>query len=125
MTLLVDEISISAAERLGLYLPDPKDRRVKPVVEAIKANPTHKHSAEDWARRVGASSRTIDRIFRAETGMSFEQWKRQAILLEALRQLSDGKSVTTVALNLGYESPSAFVAMFRRTLGTTPGKLFA
>ena len=56
--------------------------------------------------------------------MSFEQWKRQAILLQALRELSDGKSVTNVALDLGYESPSAFVAMFRRALGTTPGKIF-
>lgn len=124
MTLLVDEIALVAAEKIGLSLPRPTDRRVWEIVASVMADPSQKHSSEDWAGRVGASSRTIDRIFRAETGMSFDQWKRQAVLLEALRHLAEGKPVTTVAMDLGYESPSAFVAMFRRTLGTTPGKLF-
>jgi len=56
--------------------------------------------------------------------MTFGQWKRQAILLESIRKLSEGESVINVALDLGYESPSAFTAMFRRTLGVTPGKYF-
>lgn len=124
MTLLIEEIAVSAAEKMCLSLPEPIDRRVKKIVNAIKKTPSQKHSVEDWAKRINLSSRTIDRVFRKETGLSFDQWKRQAVLLEALRQLADGDSVTKIAIDLGYESPSAFVAMFRRTLGTTPGKLF-
>jgi len=56
--------------------------------------------------------------------MTFGQWKRQAILMESIRKLADGESVINIALDLGYESPSAFTAMFRRTLGITPGKYF-
>ena len=124
MTLLVHEIARMGAETISLSLPTPRDRRVQKIVASVMQEPSQKHSVEVWAGRVGASARTIDRIFKAETGLSFDQWKRQAVLLEALRQLANGKPVTSVALELGYESPSAFVAMFRRTLGTTPGKLF-
>lgn len=124
MTLLVEEVILSTAEQIDLSLPLPSDRRVESIVNSILASPTMRHSAGKWSNKVGASGRTIDRIFRAETGMSFDQWKRQAVLLEALRQLSEGKAVANVAFDLGYDSPSAFVAMFRRSLGTTPGRLF-
>jgi len=72
----------------------------------------------------GASSRTLARLFLAETGLTFRQWQQQARLLESLVRLADGQAVTTVAMEVGYDSTSAFIAMFRRVLGTTPKKYF-
>ena len=72
----------------------------------------------------GATSRTLTRLFRSETGLSFSQWRQQFRILEALRRLGRGQAVTTVALELGYDSPSAFIAMFRKALGKTPGQYF-
>lgn len=74
----------------------------------------------DAGRAAPGSAKTLYRRFRAETGISFVQWKRQAVLLHAVRLLGAGASVTRVALDLGYESPSAFTTMFRRSLGVTP-----
>lgn len=72
----------------------------------------------------GASARTLARIFREETGMTFGHWRQQIRLLAALERLAGGEAVTIVALECGYESPSSFIAMFRRALGVTPGKYF-
>ena len=102
----------------------PRDRRVKPIVDAILDDSESAATLADWSKRVGASERTIQRIFVSETGLHFSIWKRQAILLEALRKLSDGESVLNVALDLGYVSPSAFTHMFRQAFGVTPSRFF-
>lgn len=122
--LLIDELRNAMRNSLDLYLPRPKDRRVQKIVNSVFRNPANHMTAEDWAQLVGASSRTIDRIFRAETSMSFDRWRRQAALIEAIKLLEDGCSVTDVATRIGYDSPSAFISMFKRAIGTTPGKLF-
>ncbi len=124
MALIVDELSAASAAPGNFYLQQPRDQRVQPIVTAILGNPADERTRDDWSTIVGASSRTIDRIFQSETGMSFKQWKRQALLLESLRLLADGQPVTNVAIDLGYDSPSAFIAMFRRALGVTPGRQF-
>jgi len=67
----------------------------------------------------------LARLFLTETGMTFRQWQQQARLLDGLMRLAQGESVTSVALEVGYENPSAFIAMFRRTLGVTPGRYFS
>jgi AraC-like DNA-binding protein len=74
------------------------------------------------ARAVGASPRTLERLFIAETGLTYRDWCLQARLLQALRLLAAGQSVKSVAFDVGYRSPSAFVAAFRHALGTTPGR---
>ena len=74
----------------------------------------------DWAADCGASERTLARRFVAETGMTFGHWRERLRLMAAIPKLVDGQPVTRVALDLGYRSPSAFIAMFRRNLGTTP-----
>ncbi len=123
MTLILDEIrAVSVAP---LHLPEPKDPRLIKISTAIRANPADDQSLATWGRIVGASSRTLARLFLAETGLSFRQWQQQARLLESLVRLADGQAVTTVAAEVGYESTSAFIAMFRRALGTTPKKYFA
>jgi len=108
-----------------LHLPEPQDKKLAIVTEALKANPGDKRSAVHWARLVGLGPRTLARRFLAETNMTFGQWRQQARLLEALRRLAEGEPVTTIALDLGYENQSAFIAMFRKATGVTPGRYFS
>ncbi len=116
---------IAALPAQPLHLPEPADRRLRALTRALEADPADNRPLEDWGRAVGASPRTLARLFREETGLTFAGWRARLRLLRALQRLAAGEAVTTVALDLGYESPSAFIAMFRRTLGTTPGAYFA
>jgi AraC-like DNA-binding protein len=123
MMLILDEIrAVSVAP---LYLPEPTDPRLVQMSTAIRESPADNRSLDAWGRMVGASSRTLARLFLSETGLTFRQWQQQARLLESLVRLADGQAVTTVAMEVGYDSTSAFIAMFRRGLGTTPKKYFA
>ena len=108
-----------------LLLPTPRDPRLTRITEALTKEPADGRSLEEWGKFAGATGRTLTRLFTRETGMSFRQWRQQARLLEALRQLAGGETVSAVALNLGYESVSAFISMFRKALGTTPGRYFS
>ncbi len=108
-----------------LYLPTSSDRRLAPIITALSRNPSDRRDLGTWAKEVGASERTLSRLFSSQTGMTFRQWRQQVKLLEALGRLANGEQVTTVAIDLGYDSQSAFIAMFRKALGTTPGKYFA
>ncbi|MEK9725299.1 MAG: helix-turn-helix transcriptional regulator [Rhodospirillaceae bacterium] len=108
-----------------LHLPMPGDPRLKPIVDGLSTDPADRRSLDQWSRRAGASARTLSRLFVAETGMTFRDWRQQVRLLEALARLGDGQPVTAVAMDLGYDSQSAFIAMFKRALGRTPGKYFA
>jgi AraC-like DNA-binding protein/quercetin dioxygenase-like cupin family protein len=118
MTVLLERLE--SAPLASLYLPMPTDRRLRKVAMALLDNPGQSKSVQEWGREVGASARTISRLFPAETGMSFTQWQQNVRILEAVRRLSVGESVVNVALEVGYESPSAFVLMFRRATGKTP-----
>jgi len=103
-------------------------RRSKPAT-GIDRNPEIApvfHAQNGGAvNEVGASVRTLSRLFVADTGMTFRQWQRQARLLAALVRLAQREPVTRVALDLGYDSPSAFIHAFRRALGTTPRRYFS
>lgn len=98
----------------------PRDPRLVRICEAVLRNPADDHDLDYWARVGGLGRRTLTRLFRQETGLSFAEWRQQLRLLEALTRLTTGESVTSVALDLGYDSPSAFSAMFRKTLGISP-----
>jgi AraC-like DNA-binding protein/mannose-6-phosphate isomerase-like protein (cupin superfamily) len=108
-----------------LHLPMPRDARLQTVCRQVVARLGQDTDIETLAREAGMSSRSLARLFQRETGMGFLAWRQQARLAEALAQLSGGKPVALVASDLGYTSPAAFTAMFRRLLGTTPGKYFA
>lgn len=121
--LILDELR--AAPRQALGLVPPRDRRVAPLVQALLLEPGDPRGLADWAARLGASQRTIERIFLAETQLSFRAWRQQARLLQAVLRLAEGQPVTTVALDLGYASPSAFTFMFRQALGVSPSRYVA
>jgi AraC-like DNA-binding protein len=98
----------------------PEDSRALGVAEAFIANQADAPSLDALCRKVGVSVRTIQRIFRREVGMSFEFWRRQVRLMKGIELLVAGRSLKTVAAEVGYTQPSAFVELFRQTLGTTP-----
>ena len=79
-----------------------------------------RRSLASLGRAAGASQRTLQRLFAAETGLTFEKWRQRSRLIRSVELLSEGRKVTRVALDVGYDSPSAFIAMFRRELGSTP-----
>jgi len=118
VAVLVDELADLPAAPLDL--PLPRDRRAMAVAEALIDTPADNRDLEAWGLRVGASDRTLARLFRKETGLTFGRWRQRRRLLAALERLAAGEPVTAVALDLGYESPSAFIAMFRRALGAPP-----
>jgi AraC-like DNA-binding protein len=120
--VLIDQLRVLRA--VPLQLPQPADPRAARVAALLAANLASALSLQTIARRTGASPRTIERLFRAETGMTFDKWRERLRLLHALRRLAAFEPVTNVALELGYSSPSAFIAMFRRAFGTTPSRYF-
>lgn len=118
MRLLLAELR--AAPRLPLSIPMPADPRLLRLCGSLLRHPQSDATLEHWAEHVGASARTMARLFRRQTGMTFGAWRQQARLVEALSQLAGGAPVGRVAERLGYRSASAFTQMFRRALGRTP-----
>lgn len=108
-----------------IELPLPTDDRARAVAETLLANPTDQRSLQDLARQVGSSPRTLLRIFVAETGLTFNQWRTNARLQAAMAFLAEGLPVATVADRVGYATASAFVVAFRRVTGHTPAAYFA
>jgi AraC-like DNA-binding protein len=104
--------------------PLPTDDRARHVAEAILADVTDGRPLAAWGRAVGASARTLARLFAADTGMGFGRWRSTARLAAALPLLASGTAVGTTAHRVGFATPSAFVAAFRREVGTTPGDYF-
>jgi AraC-like DNA-binding protein len=91
----------------------------------VLKSPADGVAATVLARQCGLSSRTLERLFRAETGMRFGLWRQKAKLLESVRLLVQGGSVTDAALESGYSSVSAYIAAFKQTFGCTPGAMEA
>ncbi len=122
---LIDVIldQFEALASVPLQLKTPKDPRAVRVAEMLEADPASAEPLAAIAKRAGASTRTIERLFRAEAGVSFQQWRQRLRLIHSLKLLAAGESVTNVALEAGYSSTSAFIAMFRRELHTTPRKI--
>lgn len=120
---LLDQLR--SLDAIPLQLPWPSDERARRAADWLRSHPDEPGLIKQVARKVAASPRTLERHFHQETGMTFGKWRQQLRLLHALRLLAEGRSVMTVALRVGYESTSAFIAMFKRILGTTPRRYFA
>ena len=122
VAVLLDEIR--SAPTAPLHLPTPRDERALRVAKAFREDPSVRRSTSDWAKIAGASERTLERLFVRDVGTTFGRWQQQARLLHALEVLASKGSVTDAALETGFETPSAFIAMFRRAMGTTPARYF-
>ena len=112
---------LKPAPALQFHLPQPGDERLRDVTAILAEDPGSDRTLAELGRAVGAGERTLSRLFRAETGMTFPQWRAQLRLHHSLTLLASGLSVTAAAITCGYSTPSAFTAAFHATFGTTPG----
>lgn len=117
--VLLDQLRVSPQQ--PLHLPRPREPLLRAVCAFLQADPSDDRTLADLGREVGASDRTLSRLFRGDLGMTFPQWRTQLRLHHALVLLAEGKPVTTVAHRCGWSSASAFIDVFRRTFGHTPG----
>ena len=118
--LLVD--LLLRARPVDLVLPLPIDRRALAFADQVQAAPADPAGLANLARRAGASLRTLQRHFPAETGLTLEAWRQKARMIAAAAALSGGAPVAVTAADCGYESPSAFITAFKRQFGVTPGR---
>jgi AraC-like DNA-binding protein len=102
----------------------PRDDRARQVADALTADPADDRDAAAWAREVGASERTLSRLFVAETGVSLGRWRTRLRVRTALELLADGIPVAVAGRQIGYRTTSAFIAAFRREVGVTPSQCF-
>lgn len=106
-----------------MHLPMPRDARAIRVARALLSQPDADGNLDDWAERSGASRRTLARLFRLQTGFSFNEWRARLRAIDGLARLSDGSAVGAAAQSVGYASASAFTAMVRRSLGAAPRRM--
>ncbi|TCM70812.1 AraC-like DNA-binding protein [Acinetobacter calcoaceticus] len=123
LELILDEVRWLPT--LPFNLPEPKTPSLVQFCQHVR-----EHLAEAWpldaaAAQLHMSSKTLARYFQKETGMNFAQWIRQAKLMQAMTDLALNKPILSIALDLGYESPSAFSAMFKRETTMTPSEYIA
>lgn len=117
--MLLDQLG--ACPQQPQYLPTPTEPLLIAVVRVFQANPADSRTLTELGRQVGASERTLSRLFRRDVGMTFPQWRTHLRLHHALILLAQNSPVTTVAHECGWASASAFIDVFRRTFGGTPG----
>ncbi|WGY00333.1 helix-turn-helix transcriptional regulator [Nocardioides sp. QY071] len=122
--LLIDVVlaELARAEQEPLRLPEPSDRRLKAVTDLLHADPASPATLAELGHRIGASERTLSRLFGSELSMSFHRWRTLLRIQRALIELSDGASVTETAIRLGWSNPSSFIDVFTELVGQTPGR---
>jgi AraC-like DNA-binding protein len=121
--VLVDLLQPVAVTAVDLRMP--RDSRARAVATGLLDNPRDQRTLAEWGEQVGASGRTLARMFLTDTGTPFGRWRTLARVQAALPLLAAGGAVSGVATSVGYESTSAFVAAFRREIGLTPATYFA
>lgn len=120
IALFREELKVAPQESMAL--PLPKDRRLQKWLKGIVEERYLPQPLNQIAQSVGASAKTVTRIFIKETGMPYQSWRQQWRLFMAIKSLSEGKSVADIAAQLEFSSDSAFVSFFRQQTGETPGK---
>lgn len=118
--VISDELSVAPDQ--SLQFPEPRDDRLRAVIELVEAEPSTNASLTELGHAVGASERTLSRLFAQEMGMTFRQWRATVRIYRALAYLSEGLSVTTTATACGWANPTSFIEAFTRILGQTPGR---
>lgn len=119
--VLIDQLR--KAPRRASYLPLTDDPLIEPLIEALRKHPSDKRSLADWAELAGKTERTLSRRFQSALGIPFNEWRQRLKLVEALSLIEKGESVQAISRQLGYSTPSAFIAMFRRLTGMSPRQM--
>lgn len=119
----LDELAAMPAD--GLELPVSSHPKIAMIAAALAAEPGDRRTLVDWAGHLAMSERSLKRLMVKETGLSFGRWRRQLHLIVALRELAGGAAVQKVSSDLGYESATAFIVMFKKAFGTTPARYFS
>jgi AraC-like DNA-binding protein len=123
----LERVALDQVRRVGqlpVLLPALADDRLRAIAGFFRHDPADDRTLAEFGAAAGASERTLSRLFRQETGMSFPQWRTQFRLLHALVLLAAGTSVTSTALTCGWSNPSAFIEAFQQAFGSTPGRFF-
>jgi AraC-like DNA-binding protein len=120
--LIIDQLE--EVQMVPLQLPHVSDARAVRVAEILTADPGSHRTLAQICKASGASKRTMERLFKEDVGMPFGKWRQQLRLMHAMRILAEGAKITHAALESGYSTPSAFISMFNKVLGTTPTKYF-
>lgn len=115
---------LAAIRVVPLQLPNPSDPRALRLARMLMKDPGDRRTLTDLCKPAGASKRTMERLFQADTGMTFAKWRQQLRLMQAMQLLAEGAQVTSAALESGYSTPSAFISMFKKALGTKPTLYF-
>ncbi|WP_372387241.1 helix-turn-helix domain-containing protein [Xanthomonas axonopodis] len=123
LPVVIDELSMARKEQLRV--PMPADPTLRRLANLVMSNPMRKASVAEWATQLSMSERTLSRRFSQEIGMSFGQWRHRVHVTLALQWMADGRSIKSIAFNLGYESASSFITMFKKTLGQSPARYLA
>ena len=121
--VLTDQITLQWPPRLSA--PPVLSQRLRPIGDSLQAHPEDSRTLKDWAAELGVTTRTLARAFEQETKMSFTHYRQQVRLHAAIAKLAKGEAVTAVAYDVGFSSPSNFIAMFRKATGVTPKRYFA
>ncbi|OZI64041.1 AraC family transcriptional regulator [Bordetella genomosp. 1] len=121
--VLLDQVAACPLE--SLHLPVSGHPKIRRMVDALAEDPANRMTLADWAARLALSDRSLARLVKRETGLTFGRWRQQLHMIVALRQLSAGMTVQQVAGNLGYDSVTAFITMFKKAVGQPPGQYFA
>lgn len=116
---------LSAVQMVPLQLPHLSDTRAVRVAQIFERDPRDHRTLAQICKVCGASKRCIERLFQQEIGMTFGKWRQQVRLMQGMRLLAEGANVTHAALESGYSTPSTFIYVFRKVLGTTPTAYFA
>jgi AraC-like DNA-binding protein len=118
--VLVDELRETREQ--PLHLPEPRDDRLRAIARLMYETPADNATLAELGNTIGASSRTLSRLFRNELGMTFYEWRTQLRVYHALVLLADGHDTTHTAYACGWANPSSFIAAFSNVIGTTPGR---
>ena len=119
-SVLLEQLELAPSEQL--YLPLPATPQLRYIARGLAQDPANRCTMAQWARQVAMSERSLARLVKSETGLTFGQWRKQWQIIVALQSLAEGESVQRTAEALGYESVSSFISMFRKTLGSSPAR---
>ncbi len=118
--VLVDDLR--ETDEQPLHLPEPRDERLQAIARMLHEKPADNASLPELGKAIGASTRTLSRLFRSELGMTFYEWRTQLRVYHALVLLAGGNDPTQTAYACGWANPSSFIAAFTKIIGTTPGR---